>query len=205
MAEVFIHSNGAGRIFGIAGAVSSDSVIERGSEIRGKSFVSFLSEIKDNSTVIDSSIACSRTRRSMVVNSQVVYASVTDSYLEDVVVRGAAERADLQNVVLTNGVTVEGCRLRNFELSLPVLIHCDWDEQPRHFDLTQFGIPLHIVECHCKKDEPRAVIGCNCRTIRSWIEDKEKHRRFFSKRFDWQLGVVDLIHEHFKMWLREPA
>ena len=205
MAEVFRHVPGGGAIRGIAAAVSSDSVLERGSEIRGKTFVSFLSEIQDKSTIIDSSIACSRTRRSMVVNSHVTYASVQDSYLEDVVVRGADDRADLQNVVLTNGVTVEGCRLRNFELSGSYLVHADFDRVPRHFDLKEFGIPLHIIECH-HNGVLHGICGCKCRPIEEWIQKKERMRRLFTERLNqWEHGVVDYIHEHFKIWLREPG
>lgn len=200
--NTYIHRLGGGKVVGIDGSVSTDSRLDRSSQARGASFISFMSDVRNRSFVVDSHLACAVIDESFVVNSHVAYGKVETSNLNNVVVRGLYDPARLKNMVLAGGVTVEGCRVENFELNGPYLLHSDFDTQPRHFNLTEFGIPLHIIECHCLKDEPRAIIGCICRPISEWIEKKELLRRLFQKREKWIGPEVDLIHEYFKIWQR---
>lgn len=209
MVEIARHRRGGGRLFGIDGAVSSDTLIDSRSEVHGRSFVSFMSEIRNNSIVMGgnngTSVACSVVDHSFVADSHLSYAKVTGSSLNDVIVRGTYEPARLENMILSNGVVVEGCRLSNFELALPVLIHSDWDHEPRHFSLKEYGVPLNIIECRCRPGIHSSVIGCKCRPTALWIERKEILRRAMVRYNRWRPQIVDLIHDYFKLWLRTPS
>jgi len=206
MTQIHRHTNGFGKVSS-TGAASSDSFIDRTSELRGLTFLSFMSQVRENS-VLDgqggvTNVSASVIERSIILNSQISYAKVSDSVLNNVVVRGAYDPALLESVILSGGVTVEACRLRNFELSGPFLVHADWDRQPRHFTLERFGIQLGVIECW-HDGVLHGICGCKCRPLHEWIEKKELLRRFFGKRDNWDHGVVDYIHDQFNEWLSQP-
>ncbi len=200
MPERFIHSNGGGTIAGVEAAVSSDSRIERGCEIRGASRVSFMSRVRGESIIDSSRIACGVVEQSILLNSDLTYAKVTGSSLNNVIVRGTYEPARLLSVLLEDHVVVEGARVENFDLAGPYLVHSDFSRQPRHFTLEKFGIRLGIIECNHEPGVPRVICGCKCRPIAEWIEKKEFLRRLFMKRHNWHGPEADHIVERIKEW-----
>lgn len=197
MSDIFLHRRGGGRIVGVEGAVSSDSRIDRTSEMRGKSFISCLSTIRAESIIDNSTVVNSEVEQSIVLNSQIHHANISGCALNDVVVRGANGCfSDLRNVILSNEVVVENCRLRDFELSGPHLVHVDWDRTPRHCVIEiDSGVKLSL--CECADDHFHA--GCECRPYSEWDEKEPLLRRYFTRR-GWPLETFDSIRGIFDSW-----
>lgn len=202
MDQVFLHRNGGGRIVGADGAIGSDCYLEPGSEMRGTSIVSCMAEIRDQSILDNSTlVAAVIEHHSIALNSHIHYAQVGKSLLRDVVVRGANERfAHLYNVVLLDGVVVENCRLQDFELCGPHLLHVDWDRAPRHRVITPGpGMAMALTECA----DDHFHVGCECRSFAEWDEKESVLRRYFVDRHHWLPEVFNSIRTTFEKWRRE--
>lgn len=199
MTDIFLHRNGGGVIHGVDSAAGSDCYISHDSEVRGKSFISCLSTIRSESIIDTSTVVNSEIEQSIVLNSQVHHATVSSSALDDVVVRGAnGQYADLRNVILSNEVVVENCRLRDLELSGPHLVHSDWDSTPPHHLLeTESGVRLSLVKC--SPDNDRMHAGCSCRKLSDWIKKEPLLRRYFTTR-GWPLETFNSIRGIFESW-----
>lgn len=197
MIEAFQHRNGGGRIVGIDSAIASDCLLDNSSFIEGETFVSGASSITNNSALKDSHVALGDIQKSILINSHVTGALVFASGLEDAVVRGLKDRPTVvQNSMLAGKVVIEGCTVRNVDITGPYLIHTDWNYTPRHYLLRPCeGVEMGISECrpgyaHC---------GCECRTIAKWVRKKETLRKIFVKR-GWDPVSIDVIHQLFEEW-----
>jgi len=198
---VFRHRNGGGSILGIECSIGSDCFLSRDSVISGKAHVSFMSQIHSGSMLHDAHVSASGISGSVIDGGHISYASVKDSSLENVIVRGTYDPARLENVILRNGVVAESCWLRNFELSGPHLLHANWDRAPRHHSLKlEYGIPLVITEC----TELRGHVGCECRPMQTWLDRKELLRRIFVGKRGWPSAAIDTIGALFEGWKGSP-
>lgn len=200
--QIFLHRNGGGAIHGVDGAIGSDCRLDSTSEMRGAAIVSCLSEILDRSIIDGGTVVSSLVQRTISLNTHIHHAQVAHSLLDDVVVRGANDRvSDLHNVSLSNGVVVENCRLRNFELSGAHLLHVDWDKAPRNRLLeTSAGVFLALTECA----DDHWHVGCECRSSKEWDQKESLLRRYFVGRsYGWSLEVFNSIRTTFEAWRRE--
>lgn len=90
MAEgVFIHKPGGGKILGVSGSIASDCYLSKDSVISGKTHVAFMSQIHGGSMLHDVHVSASGISGSVIDGGHISYASVKDSSLENVIVRGA--------------------------------------------------------------------------------------------------------------------
>lgn len=194
MSDVFFHRYGGGRITGAESSVGSDCYICPESIVEGESHISYGSSLF-TSAVRNSHLSQTSLERSAVAESHVAGAYVGDSVLQNVTVRGAHKRADLQDVFLTDDVEVEACKLRGFELSGPYLIHSDWNSQPRHHLITLPGIRIGLIEC----GGDRFHAGCECRPWAEWDEKEGLLRRYFL-RHGWDDETFDSIRTIFDSW-----
>jgi len=199
MPDLFLHRNGGGVIRGVDGAIGSDCYLSPDSEMRGRSFISCASSIRTASIIDTSTVVDSEVEQSMVLNSQIHHANVSGCALDDVVVRGAnGQYADLFNVILSNEVVVENCRLRDFELSGCHLVHSDWDRTPPHYLLeTESGVRLSLMKCSPHND--RHHCGCKCEPFSYWNKKEPLLRRYFTKR-GWDLETFNGIRDIFESW-----
>jgi hypothetical protein len=202
--STFFHRNGGGRITGPDGGgfVGSDCYLSPDSEVRGdKSVISHLTTVLNKSVLDNCTAVGSGIDHVIALRSHIHHAQVAYSLLTDVVIRGANERpADLHNVSLSDDVVVEGCRLRNFELSGPHLLHVDWDRAPRHRLLeTSAGVYLALTECI----DDYFHVGCECRPFAKWDVKEALLRRYFVERnYGWSLEVFNSIRTTFEAWRR---
>ncbi len=197
MTQVFRHSNGGGRVVGIAPAVSNDSIVDSTSLVEGRSRVSWASYIRDNSAILNSEVVVSTLDRVTAIDSHIAHAQVQDAVLNGAIIRGTERPAEVNNCILSGGVVVEGCVIRNVELDGPFFLHADFDYTPRHRVLrTENGVVQGLIEC----TEDRFHSGCTCRPFSLWDKNEHLLRRHFVGQLGWPLSSFNSIRTTFEEW-----